>query len=546
MLKESHRAELWDVVIIGAGAAGAAAALALTDLRVLMLDVGIQPPPNPLPNVPLYALREQTPAASGPNLHSVLLGDRYESLGPVRGEEISPKLKAPCMRYLSYRPPSFPQDREEGFTSVQSFSAGGLANGWGAGVLRYNDQDLQGFPFGSSELAPFYDRLTDHIGINGAHQDDLTEYLGSSHGLLPPMPLSPIAATLLRRYSWRRRSLYPRGIKIGRTRAAILTQPFRGRAAFTAFGHDFFWGPQEAIYSPLFTIRELTACGGVTYQPTMRVTHFDEQAGSVRIYAEDTSSGEHHQFTAKRIIVAAGAINSARIVLRSRNDTTTQLPLLDNPVSFVPAVDPLKIGTPLQTSSFIGGELLLLLPGERPERPVQGSVYGLLGPLRTDLVREFPLSIRGNLAASRYLVPALLMVQLFYPDEPSPHSTLRLTADGSLSITRRGRLTTDREREVCKILRGLGYLAFEQLCVRPIPGSSIHYAGTLPMSSSSSDRYSTDRAGLLRGTTRVYIADAATFPSLPAKNHTFTLMANAMRIATEVGRSLRNEPKNGS
>lgn len=540
MRKDSPPQELWDVIIIGAGAGAVAAALALPDARILMLDVGIQPPPNPLPNVPIYALREQPPAAPYPDLHAILLGERYESLGPVRGEEISPKLKAPCMRYLSSRPSTFPQDQEDGFASVQSFSAGGLANGWGAGVLRYNDNDLQGFPFGSSELDPFYDRLTDHIGINGAHQDDLTEYLGSPYGLLPPMPLSPIAATLFRRYMWRRSSLYPRGIRIGRTRAAILTQAFRGRAAFTAFGHDFFWGPQESIYSPLFTLRELIARGAVTYQANMRVTHFDEEPGAVSVHAEDTTSGDRHQFFGQRVIVAAGALNSARIVLRSRNDTTTQLPLLDNPVSFVPAVDPLKIGTPLQTASFIGGELLLLLPGERPERPIQGSVYGLLGPLRTDLVREFPLSIRGNLAASRYLVPALLMVQLFYPDEPSPLSTLRLTADGSLHITRRGRLNTDREREVCKILRGLGYLAFEQLCVRPIPGSSIHYAGTLPMSSSSSDRYSTDRFGLLRGTTRVYIADAATFPSLPAKNHTFTLMANAMRIATEVRRSLEH------
>ena len=31
----------------------------------------------------------------------------------------------------------------------------------------------------------------------------------------------------------------------------------------------------------------------------------------------------------------------------------------------------------------------------------------------------------------------------------------------------------------------------------------------------------------------VWIADGATYPSLPAKNLTFTLMANAARVATE-------------
>ena len=50
-------------------------------------------------------------------------------------------------------------------------------------------------------------------------------------------------------------------------------------------------------------------------------------------------------------------------------------------------------------------------------------------------------------------------------------------------------------------------------------------------------RYETDRNGRLAGTRAVYIGDSATFPRLPAKNLTFTIMANALRI----GRALRAE-----
>jgi hypothetical protein len=46
-------------------------------------------------------------------------------------------------------------------------------------------------------------------------------------------------------------------------------------------------------------------------------------------------------------------------------------------------------------------------------------------------------------------------------------------------------------------------------------------------------------SGRLAGTRGVYVADAATLPALPSKNHSFTLMANAMRIAEHVGRTLR-------
>jgi choline dehydrogenase-like flavoprotein len=44
--------------------------------------------------------------------------------------------------------------------------------------------------------------------------------------------------------------------------------------------------------------------------------------------------------------------------------------------------------------------------------------------------------------------------------------------------------------------------------------------------------------GRLAGMKFVYVADAATFPTLPAKNHSFTIMANAMRIADAVRLSL--------
>jgi choline dehydrogenase-like flavoprotein len=61
-------------------------------------------------------------------------------------------------------------------------------------------------------------------------------------------------------------------------------------------------------------------------------------------------------------------------------------------------------------------------------------------------------------------------------------------------------------------------------------GASVHYAGTLPMSDTphpgtiSPDCRSHDFENL-------YVVDGSTFPFLPAKNITFTLMANAARVA---------------
>jgi choline dehydrogenase-like flavoprotein len=63
-------------------------------------------------------------------------------------------------------------------------------------------------------------------------------------------------------------------------------------------------------------------------------------------------------------------------------------------------------------------------------------------------------------------------------------------------------------------------------------GASVHYAGLTPMMDAGGD-YTTDRAGRCRPFENLVMADGATFPSLPAKNLTFTLMANATRIVRE-------------
>ena len=64
-------------------------------------------------------------------------------------------------------------------------------------------------------------------------------------------------------------------------------------------------------------------------------------------------------------------------------------------------------------------------------------------------------------------------------------------------------------------------------------GASVHYAGTLPMSSSAVE-HGCRPDGRSWQFENLIIADGAGFPFLPAKNLTFTLMANATRIAEAV------------
>jgi choline dehydrogenase-like flavoprotein len=51
------------------------------------------------------------------------------------------------------------------------------------------------------------------------------------------------------------------------------------------------------------------------------------------------------------------------------------------------------------------------------------------------------------------------------------------------------------------------------------------------MRKSPSKSYETHPNGRLHGMKNVYVADGSVFPALPAKNLSFTIMANAMRVA---------------
>jgi len=70
--------------------------------------------------------------------------------------------------------------------------------------------------------------------------------------------------------------------------------------------------------------------------------------------------------------------------------------------------------------------------------------------------------------------------------------------------------------------------------------SGAHLSSSLPMSNVPGP-LQTDKFGLVYGTHNVYAVDGSVLPNLPAQNSTFTIMANAHRIATEFGNKAKGK-----
>ncbi len=214
----------------------------------------------------------------------------------------------------------------------------------------------------------------------------------------------------------------------------MLSQPHNGRAAYEYGNFEFFRPHDPAIYTPAYTVDEMIRAGAIQYRGGWLVTRYCETEGGVEVYAREQTSGAEAVFHARELILGAGALNTARIVLESNHDYETHLPVLDNPMSCIPFFQLSRVGQALEGRDTSLAQLNLIAEDEEWREPLQASLYGTTGPLRSDVIFSLPLSVRANIALTKYLAPAMGLLMLFYPGRASASSYLRLRPSGELEV----------------------------------------------------------------------------------------------------------------
>jgi len=517
---------LFDAIIVGSGPAGVFAARALRGLHVVVVDVGFKPPDSLAPSMEGSAW--DSPLKT--DLHDFLIGPNFEGLRNIWEPDVNLKLKSPLMSFVVKDWERLAPVQGHGFCPMVSLAKGGLANAWGAGVYRFSSEDLAEFPVALAELQPFYDQVSDHIGVSGA-EDDLAVEFGLESHLLPPVRLSRLSSALLAAYERRRDKMRRAGVKVGFARLAVLTEPRGGRGAYSSDNLDFYRPHNPAIYHPSITLDELIDKGEVQYEPGRLVLCYEDRGSHVEVVARNLRSGLLERLPARSVFIAAGTLNTTRIVLESHGDYESRLPILDNPMSCVPFFHPSDIGGSLDGCNSSLAQLNVVYRDNDSGQRCQGSVFGTTGPLRSDVLFRLPFAVSSNRTLAKHLAPAMALVMLFYPAPTSSENHVRLNTQGALEIHYQAPRRGHAERSLIRAFRKLGFFSASWMCQYPPMGSSLHYAGTLPMRQVPG-RYQTDRMGRLFGSSRVYVVDGACFSTLPAKNLTMTIMANAMRIAT--------------
>jgi choline dehydrogenase-like flavoprotein len=527
----------FDALIVGSGASAVHAALPLARAgwRVALVHPATESGEEraPVPKSDFLTLRH-----TDEEQHRYFLGEDFSGVpfGPVRaGAQLTPT-RARVARDLG----PLSAIRSPGFSAVQSFVAGGLGDAWGASVMPWTDDDMHGWPLTRADLQPHYEAVAREIGICGPKQDDLTEWLGPALPQLPPARPDSNGEFLLRRARADRPRLHEFGLRVGHPRLAVATKAHNDRGPLQYRDLEFWSDPDRAVYRPRFTLEELRAFPNVEIVGGLIAQSVQRTAGHLEVQCLTVEGHSSRTLHARKVLLAAGTLNTTRIVLRSLGRYGVDVPLLSNPYTYFPCLLLSRLGAPTRDRRHSLTQVTMLFDPDGTRRAlVQPQAYSYRSLMLHRILKEAPLAHREAIRLMRLFSEYFMIIGVFHPDMPAPTKRVRLLHGDAppfdiLDIRYRpsGREADQRrliERRLARLFRSLGAWPLKRIL--PGEGASIHYAGTLPMSDERGD-LTTARDGELHALPGVHVVDGSVFPTLPAKGLTFTLMANAHRIAT--------------
>jgi choline dehydrogenase-like flavoprotein len=301
--------KIYDVCIIGSGAAGGTAAKVLTEggLNVVMLEAG--PPLNPEKDFKEHLWPYQLPhrgVGIGGNLKHEL-NDEFMAPNGAWEIEGEPYTSAPGSRFRWFR----------------SRIVGGRTNHWGRIALRFAPVDFKSrstdgmgddWPVSYQEVAPYYDKVESYIGVFGTKEN----IPSAPDGIFLPPPRPRCTETIIKS------ACDKVNVLCIPSRLAVITQPVNGRLPCHYCGQcgrgcltaSNFSSSQVMIPVAQKTGRFTLITGAMAREIVVGKNGKAEAVSYI-----DKATRTENRAYAKSFIVAASACESARLMLNSRSST---------------------------------------------------------------------------------------------------------------------------------------------------------------------------------------------------------------------------------
>ena len=520
--------------VIGSGPAGVACATGLLarGRPVLLLDAGLEL--EPARAAVVGALAEQPPAEWPAAALAQIKAGMDAGAGGV-------PLKLLFGSDFPYRDTQkwIPWS-SQGAELKPSLALGGLSNVWGAAMLPYRDEDMQGWPVKNRELAEHYRAVARFTGLS-AQTDDLSEWFplpGEDFSVLRPSRQTQI---LLGNLARRRTALRERGWRFGRSRVAVRVRAGERGAGCNYCGLCMHGCPYGAIYNSATTVREMQRNPLFTLRTGVVVTHVNDTAAGATVTARDMATGADLNFTVRRVYVAAGVMPTAQIILRSRAAYDRPVTLRDSQYFLFPLLLAKGAGRVAREPLYTLSQAFIEL--QRPEispHTVHLQIYSYSEIIGQALRKTFGPLAKPLEWIARGMEERMLVVQGYLHSDESRTIGMRLRREGDRDRLELQALAGPNPRpairrvlrELLRQTRALGGVALPPMLQIAEPGRGFHNGGSFPMRDTPGE-FETDRLGRLPGWRHIHLADASVLPSIPATTITFSAMANAHRIGWE-------------
>jgi choline dehydrogenase-like flavoprotein len=473
-----------DAIVVGSGAGGAAAAYGLVrgGLRVLLLEKGDHLPTD------------------GSTL------DVQRVVG--RGEFLSRE--------------AWSDGRGEPFFPEEHFNVGGKTKWYGAALLRFAEREFMpdvahgcpGWPITLSDLAPYYDEVEQLLSVRSFDCEP---------------DLSRILTRVTRRGHWRSTAM-PMGLAADIVRHPWEAMHFDGFASTRSL-------KSEADSSFLATLRG--------HERFTLVTNAEVESliGSVQgprtIVGTRLSDGAEHY--APRVLLAAGALHSPRLLARYLEDTglRSELPAAAHVGRYVKlhlltamvAASPRRLRDLIRKTVVLSNELY-------PHSSVQP--LGFDAELIASLVPKWVPGLLG-MQFGKHAYGFFLQTEDGSAPDNCIRSDDRAVATPILDYDTRRVPAAEREhraftRSFRVALTRAGLLAFSR---RIGLAGTAHVCGTLICGSSPSNSV-VDAQGRVHGLRGLYVTDGSVLPRSSRVNPALTIYAWSLRVANLLAKSLQD------
>lgn len=532
--------EIHDIIVAGSGLTGAQVCQTLLEggANILLLDAGIGQEDKfkgMYPDKDFVDIRKNSD-----DQRRLFLGDDFE--GIPWGEMKTGAQLTPPRKYMVRGIDKWLKMLSDSFFPFESLAYGGLGNGWGAGCYVFSEAEFTKMGYQRSEFMDAYQAVASRIGVTQGTDGAIPYTSCELSDLLPPIDIEDSMNGILKKYKGKKQSLNKAGFYLGKPSLAITTKEVGDRKAFAYKDMEFWHDQDKSVYRPWITIDKLEEKPGFRKVFGKVILSFKEEEGIVHIGTKDITTGEVQVFKTKKLVMCTGVLSTARIVMRSF-PTAERLPILCNPYMYVPMLNWRRLGSvpPARKSGM--GQLVMFYDTLKDNSDVSMAAFFTYRSLMLfRLVKEAPLNFSDARALMQYLISGMVIAGMHHSEAFGENKYLELVPD-SASLTgdamkavyhlsaEEQKAVDKKDKEFFKAFMKLGCIPIRK--VNPGHGSSIHYAGTLPVSETEKP-LSTAPDGLLYGTKNVFIADGSSFKFLPAKGISFTLMANAHRVAKKV------------